>query len=63
MAAYDIDEDSITVAFRDGSRYLYTALSAGSANIERMKSLAVDGRGLNRFINLSVRKRYASRIR
>ena len=63
VAAYDIDEDSITVAFRDGSCYLYTDQSAGSATIERMKELAVGGRGLGSFINRYVKKGYASKIR
>ncbi len=56
VVAYDIGPDSITVMFSDGSIYLYTYQSAGSANIERMKRLAIDGEGLNSFINRCVKK-------
>lgn len=61
--AYEIGWDSIVVAFSDGSCYLYTYQSAGSDYIERMKELAVAGRGLNRFINTYVKYGYAARIR
>ena len=60
---YEIGPDSITVMFSDGSIYLYTYQSAGSANIEHMKRLAIDGEGLNSFINRCVRKDYARKLR
>ena len=61
VAAYEIESDSIKVQFKDGHVYLYTYASANSGNVERMKSLAVAGSGLNSFINTSVRKSYASK--
>lgn len=61
--AYEIGSDSITVQFGDGSIYLYTYRSAGQSSIEHMKSLAVQGRGLNSFIMRHVRKGYESKIR
>lgn len=63
ITAYDIDQDSITVVFRDGAKYLYTSASAGMDNVERMKTLAEQGYGLNEFINRTVRKRYAKKLR
>ncbi len=63
VAAYEIATDSITVEFKDGHVYLYTYQSAGSENIERMKELAIAGRGLNTYISRHVRKRYASKLR
>lgn len=60
--SYEIGADSVTVRFQDGAVYLYTAQSAGAANIEEMKSLAVAGRGLNSFISRNVRKRYARKL-
>ena len=63
IVAYELGSDSITVKFSDGSVYLYTNQSAGSANIERMKQLAVSGEGLNSFINRRVRKGYARKLR
>ncbi len=63
VAAYEIGDDSIKVEFRDGHIYLYTYQSAGRENIERMKELAIAGRGLSTFIIKFVGKRYASRLR
>ena len=63
VAAYEIGPDSITVQFKDGAVYLYTNASAGSANIEQMKQLAIAGVGLNSFISTTVRKAYASKLR
>lgn len=61
VAAYEIGNDSIEVQFKDGMIYLYTVSSAGSANIEQMKNLAIVGEGLNGFINSYVKKGYASK--
>jgi hypothetical protein len=63
VAWYEIDATSVSVQFNDGSIYLYTYQSTGSAKIEHMKLLARSGQGLNSFINRSVRKAYASRLR
>lgn len=63
VVAYEIESDSISVQFRDGSVYQYTHQSAGSDNIEQMKEMAICGQGLNSFINRVVRKAYASKLR
>ena len=63
VSAYEIGDDYIKVEFNDGSLYLYNYGSAGSHNIEHMKTLAVNGRGLNGFINTNVKKKYASKLR
>lgn len=59
--SYRIETESITVRFKDGAMYKWTNQSAGSANIDHMKKLALQGSGLNSFINTSVRKKYASK--
>ena len=61
VASYEIGSDSITVQFKDGKFYRYTNASAGSQNVEHMKSLASAGQGLNSFINTTVRKNYDSK--
>jgi len=61
--AFEIGADSIKVQFSDGAIYLYNYASAGSYNIEQMKNLARRGDGLNSFINTTVRKGYAAKIR
>ena len=63
VTSYAIGATSIEVTFKDGSVYIYTQQSAGLDNIQRMKALAVAGRGLNAFINSHVRKRYAEKLR
>lgn len=55
----ELTADSITVLFKDGSHYLYTAASAGIQNILSMHSLAKAGSGLNSYIMRNTRKRYA----
>jgi len=55
---YETGADFIRVQFKDRSVYLYTYASAGNYNIEKMKSLAEAGDGLNSFIMRNVRKKY-----
>lgn len=61
VRAYEIGPEFIRVQFADGSIYLYTYEKPGSQNVEHMKQLAVNGRGLNSFINTTVRSNYARR--
>jgi hypothetical protein len=61
--SYVIGDDRISVQFKDGSTYLYTNARTGIRNIDQMKKLAVQGRGLNSFINTNVRKLYEAKLR
>lgn len=61
VVSYEISHDSILVVFNDGKKYLYNYSATGSADVEKMKSLAVAGQGLNSFISRVVKKRYASK--
>ncbi len=63
VTAYDFDDDSITVTFKDGSMYLYNYAVTGQHDVEHMKSLAKAGQGLNSYIGRVVRKRYAKKLR
>lgn len=63
IVAFEVAHDSITVQFGDGSIYLYTAASAGAANLAEMQRLATAGQGLNSFIGRVVKKGYARIIR
>jgi hypothetical protein len=63
VAGYESGADFIRVQFSDGAVYLYTYASAGSQAIEQMKAQAAAGRGLNAFINTTVKKSYASKER
>lgn len=57
------ERGKITVKFLDGSRYVYTNTSAGRYPMRRMRQLAQRGRGLNGYINTSVKKNYESKKR
>lgn len=57
--AYKIDLTQITVSFYGGLTYVYTYTSTGLKNTETMKQLAIQGRGLNGFINRYVGKNFA----
>ena len=58
---YDIGPDFVRVKFLGSSTYLYTYRSAGVENVEHMKRLAKDGRGLATFITRRVRDAYEAR--
>ena len=62
VKAYAIKNDSLVVQFVDGSIYKYDYKNTGKNNIEEMKRLAKEGRGLATFINKHVREKYAARI-
>lgn len=62
ISAYQTGTDSITIRFNDRSIYLYTYTSAGSAEIETMKTLAKQGSGLNSYINKNVKTKYAKKL-
>lgn len=51
IRAYEIGPDFISVEFRSGKSYVYTFETAGSDNVEQMKQLAAEGRGLGTFIS------------
>ncbi len=63
VIAYESGDDFIRVKFHDGGVYLYTYASAGTHHIERMKTLADRGDGLNEYINDYVKKSYARKER
>lgn len=62
VQAYDIGDQSITVRFNTGERYLYTDQSAGADNIAEMQRLATLGSGLSTFISQVVKERYERKL-
>jgi len=62
VLAFEIGDDHIKVMFKDGI-YTYSNFSAGQENIEKMKTLALHGRGLNTFINDYVKDGYESKTK
>ncbi|UVW28278.1 hypothetical protein [Massilia sp. H6] len=62
VLAYEIGEDSITIEFVGGDRYLYTGHSTGVENIAKMQELARSGRGLATFVSQHIRTNYARKL-
>ncbi len=58
VRAFLIGDKYIDVEFNSGRIYRYSYGSAGIANVEQMKRMAVEGRGLNSFIMRNVRDKY-----
>lgn len=59
---YDYDDNSITIIFKGkengtGIKYLYTTESMSISNINQMKMLADQGKGLRTFINKNKRSK------
>jgi hypothetical protein len=63
VVAYETGKDSISIQFRDGSVYLYTNKSAGTAAVTEMKTLAQKGSGLTTYINQHVREHYQAKLK
>jgi hypothetical protein len=63
VVAYEIGNDSITIKFVGGDKYLYTYESAGPDNVEHMKKLAARGQGLSAFVSAAVKDKYAKKFR
>ncbi len=62
VSAFEIGNDYIKVKFKDGLGYVYNKSVTGFQNISTMKVLALNGLGLNTFINKSVRKLYLYKL-
>ena len=57
-----IGDYHIDIEFKNGGIYRYSQESVGKTNLAIMKTLAIAGRGLNRFLNKYVRNRYQNRF-
>lgn len=62
VKAFEIGNDFIKVKFSDNSIYKYSYLKPGSNHVERMKTLAKNGSGLNSYINLNVKFTYEAKL-
>lgn len=49
--AYEFTDTHITIQFKTGKTYIYTIDSCGEYHVNKMISLALEGSGLNRYIN------------
>lgn len=52
VSAYEIDDTSIKIKFKTTSKiYLYSYIKPGQKHVDKMKELAIAGRGLQTYIN------------
>ena len=58
MEFYEIENENIIVQFVNGGKYKYTYSSAGKENVEKMKLLAIEGKGLTTFIHQHLKDKY-----
>lgn len=63
VRAYEINQTQIAVQFTTGWVYVYDYVSTGANNVEYMKTLAINGKGLNNFIKTRVNKNFARKFR
>ncbi|MCX5794286.1 MAG: hypothetical protein NTY77_02165 [Elusimicrobia bacterium] len=63
VVRYHLAKDAVTVRFADCSVYIYTNQTADPANIGKMKTLALAGKGLGTFIDANLKDRFARKIR
>jgi hypothetical protein len=63
VAKFEIKKDAMTIRFTDHTVYRYTNQSADPANISKMKTLALAGKGLGTFIEANVKNRFLRKIK
>ena len=61
VTQYQHGADFIVVRFRGGVEYRYGRLNPGQHHVDRMKALAIAGRGLGTYISQHVRALYESK--
>ncbi|MGK4566283.1 hypothetical protein [Flavobacterium sp. 3HN19-14] len=58
IIGYEIADNAIRIRFLDGEEYLYTYKTAGKETIEKMKQLAISGKGLATYLNRFASEKY-----
>lgn len=62
VVAYEVGPDFIKIAFHGGHTYLYDNEKPGRAEVDQMKKLAAQGRGLSTYISQEIRDRFAMKL-
>jgi len=63
VLTYKILKDSVTIVFTNHKKYIYSNQSAGRLNVNKMKELAIAGKGLGTFIEANLKESFARKIR
>lgn len=59
---YEMDEEAITVVFSNGAKYLYNNKTPGKRQVEKMKTLAKNGKGLSTYISRYVKDNFEAKL-
>jgi hypothetical protein len=62
VLAFETGEDYIKVKFKEGPIYTYDYTSTGRIRVEKMKLLALKGKGLSTYISRKVKNDYSNKI-
>ena len=62
VVAYEIEGDSIKIAFHGGHTYLYDEVKPGLEEVREMQRLAKQGWGLSTYISQEIRERFARKL-
>lgn len=60
--SYETGDDYIAIQFVGGGTYLYTYDKPGATSVEKMKTLALKGKGLSTYISRNVKDRYEAKL-
>jgi len=63
VSRYQLAAHHIDIEFNSGAVYRYDYASTGKAEVEVMKMLAQDGKGLSTYISQHVGDNYAEKVR
>jgi hypothetical protein len=62
VTRYAVGADYVAVEFGGPAVYIYDSTEPGREHVDRMRELALAGRGLGAYISIHVKKRYARRL-
>jgi len=60
VCAYEFRDNSIRIKFHTRKVYIYDHKYTGEEHVDKMKTLAIQGHGLNNYINEHVIDKYAA---
>jgi len=62
VVAFNIGDCHIDIEFKGSQRYRYDYETPGRQEVETMKSLAMNGKGLATFISQNVKDRFSAKL-
>jgi hypothetical protein len=62
IQSYETAKDHLILDFGDPYLYLYDWKKPGQLHVEKMKRLAISGKGLTLYVNQYVRRNYAKKF-